>query len=209
MTRPSAAHRYLRKSFTLIEMLVVITIIGILAALITGPVMNSVRSAASTSCKNNLHQAGVGLTTYVNEKERYPQAANLAISIPTSDNMPSISDALVGYVDAAVFKCPADSNAYYGYNGTSHEGKTLFAVDKTSYDWNFFLNNQSKVIKRRNGAAADIKRVWFLFDTLPNHGTEQKVSDNDDVTKEEVDSANAANENVRNIGYLDLTANGM
>ena len=53
-----------RKGFTLIEMLVVIAIIGILAAMLAGPLMSARLTALKTACTNNLKQMGTSLMMY-------------------------------------------------------------------------------------------------------------------------------------------------
>ena len=62
-----------RKAFTLLELLMVIAILGILAALLL-PALSTARAYAhSTSCKNHLRQMGMALKMYVDEhRSRFP-----------------------------------------------------------------------------------------------------------------------------------------
>ena len=59
-------------AFSLVELLVVIGIIGILAALLLTAVSQSKKRAQQIQCVNNLHQIGVGLQNFLANNHGYP-----------------------------------------------------------------------------------------------------------------------------------------
>ncbi|HEX2951604.1 MAG TPA: DUF1559 domain-containing protein, partial [Armatimonadota bacterium] len=115
-----------RGGFTLIDLLVVIAIIAILAAILFPVFAKAREKARQTQCLNNLKQIGMGIQMYTQENdEKFP----VAFTEP-SGNANGIyddgTDALqwrtdIGsYVSAEkVFKCPSvgknTSGYYYGY----------------------------------------------------------------------------------------------
>ena len=64
-------------AFTLVELLVVVTIIGLLSALLLSAISSAKARGCSAVCKNHLRQMGLGLQMYVDENaQRYPHWVN-------------------------------------------------------------------------------------------------------------------------------------
>ncbi len=88
------------RGFTLVELLVVITIIAILMALLL-PAINSSREAARTAmCQNNLHQLGIAYNNYRSSRDGRVSSLMAA----------SYSDALLPYIEdkQSALQCPND-----------------------------------------------------------------------------------------------------
>ncbi len=113
--------RRMSRSFTLVELLVVIVIIGILAGLILPSIWNVQRKARSTECLNNLRQIYMGMELYRNANDGlYPYAAIMP-SLHLN-NLPRLCDVLKPYTgNPNVFRCPADSKGYFTNEGSSYE----------------------------------------------------------------------------------------
>jgi prepilin-type N-terminal cleavage/methylation domain-containing protein len=76
------------KGFTLIEMLVVIAIIGILAAMLAGPLMNARISALKIACTSNMSQMGKALFQY--ESPSYNDSAPTGGQTINTDTLTSL-----------------------------------------------------------------------------------------------------------------------
>jgi len=118
--------------FTLTEVLIVIAIIGVLAALLSTVTSSSMNAARRASCISNLRNIVAGLNMYAPVNDFCLPYCTMTPSNPPpgEEHMPSIVETLNGYLDDPnVFRCPGDPDAKY------------FKRDGTSYEWQSSLVN--------------------------------------------------------------------
>lgn len=109
----------MKRAFTFIELLIVISILALLSSLIFPSIAKAKSSAQRTSCASNLRQLGTGLSLYQSDyDDTYPAAieSNMKGLFITSDHydyvysLPEIRPVITSYLGRSVelFKCPSD-----------------------------------------------------------------------------------------------------
>ena len=144
------------RAFTLLELLVVIAVIGALAALLL-PVFGRVQeSGRATVCLSNLHQIGVALQLYVQDnRNRLPVMRDK--SLTTTNSLPSPDLVLSNYLgNIRVLKCPSDRG-------------NLFQSTGSSYSWNSLLNGQNADHLVALGLHFDDHQIPLMFDKQKFH----------------------------------------
>ena len=146
-----------RRAFTLVELLVVISILALLIAVLVPSLRSAKRVSRRVVCGTNLHAIGQGLRMYLNDSEDYlPVVAFLpSMEVDEEHPRPSLASVLLPYIrqnaeqaeslqeelDAEgekVFHCPADLPGKVD-RGEPHQGKTYFETENSSYVFNTFL----------------------------------------------------------------------
>lgn len=114
--RDDSTHTRSRAAFSLIELLTVIAVIGILAALILATLSSAEKRARQIQCINNLRQLGIGLHDFVSDHHVYPLAFN--VDYPT--NYPEHYVSFLSAIGMGVFEEDARHNPGWWTNGVWH-----------------------------------------------------------------------------------------
>ena len=141
-------------AFTLVELLVVLAIIAILAALLLPAVSRARESGRGAACISNLRQIGVALQLYVDENhQRLPVMRDRASTTDTNQpSLPSVERVLRDQLgNTNVLRCPSDRAQVFEQTGSS-------------YSWNSLLNGQRADDLKVFGLNFDAHAIPVFFD---------------------------------------------
>jgi general secretion pathway protein G len=116
------------RGFTLIEIMVVVIIIGLLAAVIVPQVISKVDEAKVTKAKSDIQSLETALTMYRLDNSKYPTTEQGLAALSTQPTDPSIKHWRPGGYIQRISKDPWGNDYQYVYPGTHGKEYDLFSM---------------------------------------------------------------------------------
>lgn len=179
-----ARGRASRVAFTLVELLVVVSIIALLVGILLPSLGGARRSGQRASCAANLKQIGTGMRMYLNDSNDYlPNAPPLpSLQPPTGVEQPGIATVLKPYLTEHVgkqddvFRCPGDVPGKTRRD-PPNDDKSFYDTEGTSYAYNFRLSGEKLYevvrrdwVKQYYGGQVNEEQIWIMRDYVAFHG---------------------------------------
>jgi len=148
------------EAFTLIELLTVIAIIAVLAALLMSALPRAKESGHIAACVNNLRQIGIGLQVYVQDNgNRLPVMYDADVDDSgkwvLTNTLPNL--VLSNYlVNTQIWRCLSDNKNYFSDTGSS-------------YGWDNFINGQELEHLKIFAIDYSPDKIPTFFDKEPFH----------------------------------------
>jgi len=178
---PVLAMKPKQHAFTLVELLVVVAILSVLAALLL-PVLARTREAAKrTSCLNNLRQIGMAFEMYLLEnRETYPAAQDPVSTSPYywlwmgRGWRKLIEEYVPRGGESGVFWCPSDPRSEKQYDSTSYAYSMAFyhspeQINSLSTTQDTYMNPLPTILQKASNVLHPTRKVlvgeWYANHT--------------------------------------------
>jgi prepilin-type N-terminal cleavage/methylation domain-containing protein/prepilin-type processing-associated H-X9-DG protein len=157
--------RSARHGFSLVELLVTISIIGILIGLLLPAVMYAREAGRRATCLSRLQQIGLAMQSYVDTQGQrgvFPYAAILPSVTP---NRPSLVQVLAPYIESSepIFRCPSDVDS-----SVDDDDQTYYEKEGLSYEYPASrLEGKRRpqlLVDSRGEPVASSSEVWLSYD---------------------------------------------
>jgi general secretion pathway protein G len=121
--------RFAPAGFTLIEIMVVVVILGILAALVVPNVMSNIDKAEVAKAKQDIKAFETALSLYRMDNHKYPTTDQGLPALASQPNDPTVRNwKKGGYVQGGVKKDPWGNDYHYQYPGTHGSEYDIFTL---------------------------------------------------------------------------------
>ena len=176
-----------RQNFTLMELLIVVSVISILAGLLLSALNSARAKAQSVSCRSNLRQLGIAFKTYSGDYRRIPTVCVMPSKRSEAEKtfgnpsyLPSIRELLEKQIAGGgnVFRCPSDRGAAEDPIGLYTDEEDDDSVKNTGADYS--VSDDASDFEREGSSyefngfmlrVNDRSRAMLMHDYRPYHGT--------------------------------------
>jgi prepilin-type N-terminal cleavage/methylation domain-containing protein len=150
--------RYLRGGFTLVEMLVVITIIAVLAGLLFPAMKGGSQQALRANCLSNLHQLCMFMSQYARDNDVYADSTKWTGTASVLDGP------LARYVkEPKIYMCPSDADLKAALKRGINDRRT-------SYSFNSWFD------RKTYNTSVDMSRAVFFMEPFVASGGAMETS---------------------------------
>lgn len=160
------------RAFTLVELLVSISVISLLAAMLLPVAMRARAMARNSQCVSNLSQLGKAISLYVEFHNDWYPCASIMPSTEPEEGLPRIRDLLERYSSAELFECPDDHPTDPEY---TH--RTYYEGEGSSYEWGEIFGHL-KVGMQPRFMPFKVEMIPMLRDYEPFHKRGSRIGAN-------------------------------